>query len=235
MHRHKAHVENIALVARQLTKLGTEVIFTGGAIVGLLLTESGATDVRPTDDVDAIVAITQYADYVSLQEQLRKLGFKHDMDGPNCRFILDGLKVDIMPSEGTILGFTNRWYDIALRTAQEHLLADGTLIRVISAPAFIATKLEAFFDRGKGDLLLSHDMEDIVVVVDGRPELLDEIQAGDIDLLTYISDRFAEFVRDRQFIDSIGMHLLPDEGSQSRATIISDRINAISKLKGTRH
>ncbi len=91
MQRHSARAERIALVARQLAKLKTEFVFTGGAIVGLLLTDSATPDVRPADNVDVIVGITRYADYAYLQEGLRKLGFSHDMDGPNCRFILDGL------------------------------------------------------------------------------------------------------------------------------------------------
>lgn len=89
MQRHRTHIQNIVLVANQLANLGTEVVFTGGAIVGLLLTDPAAPDVRPTDDVDVIVGITKFSDYASLQERLRKLGFKHDMDGPNCRFTLD--------------------------------------------------------------------------------------------------------------------------------------------------
>jgi predicted nucleotidyltransferase len=108
-----------------------------------------------------------------LQDDLRKLDFKHDMDGPNCRFILHGLKVDVMPSEGRILGFTNSWYDYAIKTAVEYVLPDGTSIRLVSAPAFIATKLEAFYDRGKGDVHMSHDLEDIIAVVNGRAELMD--------------------------------------------------------------
>lgn len=88
MRRHSAHVESIAMVARQLEKLRTAFVFTGGAIVGLLLTDSAAPDIRPTDDVDVIVGITTYADYASLQEELRKLDFMHDMDGPNYRFIV---------------------------------------------------------------------------------------------------------------------------------------------------
>lgn len=146
------------MVARQLSQWRTEVVFTGGAIVGLLLTDRAATDVRPTDDVDAIVAAARYSNYAFLQDDLRKLGFMHDMEGPNCRFLLHGLKVDIMPSEGRILGFTNTWYDYAIKTAVEYVLPDGTSIRLISAPAFIATKLEAFYDRGKGDVRLSHDL-----------------------------------------------------------------------------
>lgn len=229
MQRHRAHIENIGLVAHQLAKLGTEVVFTGGAIVGLLLTDPAAPDVRPTDDVDVIVGIAKFSDYASLQERLRKLGFKHDMDGPNCRFTLDGLKVDIMPSEGNILGFTNRWYDYALRTADEHPLPDGSSVRVVSAPAFIATKLEAFHDRGQADYIVSHDLEDIIAVVDGRPELLDDIKEADLNVREYIRDCFAKLLNAEQFVDSIGMHLLPDEASQARAKIIIERLRAVAE------
>jgi predicted nucleotidyltransferase len=230
MLRHSAHAASIVMVARHLERLETEVVFTGGAIVGLLLTDSAAPDVRPTDDVDVIVGITRYSDYASLQEQLRKIGFKHDMNGPNCRFILDGLKVDVMPSEGTVLGFTNRWYDFALASANVYLMPDGTSIKLISTPAFVATKLEAFHDRGQGNFALSHDMEDIVAVVNGRSELLDEIQATDVEIRKYISESFSKLVGNREFIDSVGMHLLPDEGSQTRTRIIIDRIRAIANL-----
>jgi len=46
---------------------------------------------------------------------------------------------------------------------------------MVLAPYFLATKLEAFDGRGKGDYLSSHDIEDIVAVLDGRPEILDEL------------------------------------------------------------
>ncbi len=120
------------MVARQLEKLRTPFVFTGGAVVGLLLTDSAAPDVRPTDDVDVIVGITTYSDYASLQEELRRLDFMHDMDGPNCRFILNGLKVDVMPSEGKVLGFTNRWYDLAMRSAICHALPHGDVRELAS-------------------------------------------------------------------------------------------------------
>jgi len=230
MNRHSAYVENIASVARQLAKIKTVVVFTGGAIVGLLLTDRATPDVRPTDDVDVIVGAEQYADYAFLQEELRNLGFKHDMNGPSCRFILNELKVDVMPSEGKVLGFTNRWYDYAVSSANYYLLPDGTSIRLISAPAFIATKLEAFHDRGKGNFVLSHDMEDIIAVIDGRPELIDEVRIIDTDVRRYICESFAKLIDDTEFLDAIATHLLPDEGSQARARIIIDRVRAVSKL-----
>jgi hypothetical protein len=36
--------------------------------------------------------------------------------------------------------------------------------------AFVATKLEAFASRGGGDFLTSHDLEDVLNIVDGREE-----------------------------------------------------------------
>ena len=49
-------------------------------------------------------------------------------------------------------------------------------IRVITAPHFLATKLEAFRGGG-GDFLASHDLEDLVFVIDGRSEIVEEVRA----------------------------------------------------------
>jgi hypothetical protein len=50
----------------------------------------------------------------------------------------------------------------------------GTVIRSITAPYFLATKLEAFQSRGKGDVFASHDLEDVIAVIDGRPAITEE-------------------------------------------------------------
>ena len=60
-------------------------------------------------------------------------------------------------------------------------------IRVVTAPYFCATKLEAFRGRGKGDYLASHDLEDLITVVDARPELLDELRSEPEDVRSYIA------------------------------------------------
>lgn len=56
----------------------------------------------------------------------------------------------------------------AVHTAVTRVLPSGTSIRLISAPVLIATKLEAFADRGHGDFLAGHDLEDITTIADGR-------------------------------------------------------------------
>ena len=73
-----------------------------------------------------------------------------------------------MPTNPDILGFANRWYGPAVDAAETITLPSGQIARMVSAPYFLATKLEAFDGRGHGDYLLSHDMEDLIAVLDGR-------------------------------------------------------------------
>ena len=65
-------------------------------------------------------------------------------------------------------------------------LSDRIEIRVISGPAFVATKLEAFMSRGGGDILSSHDLEDILNVVDGRPSIVEELSAASEALQKFV-------------------------------------------------
>ena len=49
----------------------------------------------------------------------------------------------------------------------------GLRIRVVTAPYFVATKLEAFRGRGRGDYISSHDLEDLLAVIDGRDVIVE--------------------------------------------------------------
>jgi hypothetical protein len=53
-------------VARLLRPLLGEVVFVGGAVKGLLVTDEAAAGPRTTLDVDAIAEITSYAEYAAL-------------------------------------------------------------------------------------------------------------------------------------------------------------------------
>lgn len=90
------------------------------------------------------------------------------------------LIVDFMPDDERILGFSNRWYAQGIETAVSHPLTGELEIKHLTAPLFIATKLEAYRGRGGDDPLGSHDLEDVVIVVDGREELLAEVQTANI-------------------------------------------------------
>jgi hypothetical protein len=118
----------------------------GGAVTGLLITDEAAGDPRPTLDVDAIAAITSYAEYAAFGDRLRALGFAEDTseDAPLCRWVHHGMVLDVMPLDAKILGFSNRWYPAAMEAAVSRMLSDDLDVRIVTAPFFVAPKLEAF-------------------------------------------------------------------------------------------
>src|SRR5215469_9661156 len=94
-----------------------------------------------------------------------------------------------------VLGFTNVWYESALRHSLTLNLSRGEAIRVIAAPFFLGTKLEAFRGRGRMDFQSSHDLEDFVAVIEGRDTLLQEIAASPVPLRDYLAEASKDFAR----------------------------------------
>jgi len=78
-------------------------------------------------------------------------------------------------------------------------LPDGTVVRVVRAPHFLATKLQAYIGRGNGDPLGSRDVEDILSVIDGRSTLLDEVRRASPDLQAYIAGEISKLLVHKDF------------------------------------
>jgi hypothetical protein len=129
-----------------------------------------------------------------------------------------------------ILGFHNRWYPMAVETADTIDLSDGITIRLITAPLFLATKLEAFKGRGQGDFLTSHDLEDIVTVVDGRNTLLQEVQTCAAELKTYLGVEFTALMSNSRFLTALPGHLPGDSGSQQRLGSLIAKLRNLAAL-----
>ena len=106
-------------------------------------------------------------------------------------------------------------------------LAGNLTIRMVSPPCFVATKIEAFHGRGGGDYLTSHDIEDLVAVVDGRPEINSEIEEAPDDLRTYLHDQLTNLLGDDDFRDALPGHLRGDATSQSRLPTLLWRLHRI--------
>jgi hypothetical protein len=185
----KHNIELLVEAARLLQPLLGELVFVGGSTTSLLITDKAAAEVRPTYDVDAIAEISSYAAYADFSERLRRCGFREDTSegAPICRWRQKKTILDVMPLDEKILGFSNRWYKPALDSAVVHELGPDLRVRVVTAVYFSATKLEAFAGRGKSDYQSSHDLEDLMAVVDGRAELVEEIRAGTEDVRAYIA------------------------------------------------
>jgi predicted nucleotidyltransferase len=224
--------ERLITAARLLRPLLGELVFVGGAVTGLLITDEAAADPRTTFDVDAIAEITSYAEYAAFGDRLRALGFQEDTreGAPLCRWVHHGTTLDVMPLEERILGFSSRWYRAAMRSSATERLSDGLEIRMVTGPFFIATKLEAFKGRGKGDFFGSHDLEDLISIVDGRPALVTEVHAGAVDLRVYVRTTINGLLGTPGFLDALPGYLLPDRASQSRIGIVLRRLEELASV-----
>ena len=228
----KHNLELLGEAARLLSPLLGELVFVGGSTTALLITDKAAAEVRPTYDVDAIAEISSYAAYADFSERLRRCGFTEDASegAPICRWRQKKTILDVMPLDEKILGFSNRWYKPAMDAAIVHELEPDLRVRVVTAVYFCATKLEAFAGRGKNDYQLSHDLEDLTAVVDGRAELVEGIRAGAENVRAYIAAEIRKLLAIREFLNALPGYLLPDQASQARVSILLERLKKIAAL-----
>lgn len=222
-------------IAQALGELREQVVFVGGAVAGLLVTDPLADPVRATRDVDAVVNASR-AMFHRIEQAVAERGFARDVSSDViCRWVhkASGVLFDLMPVRPEVLGFSNRWYPYAVQTAERVNLGmaegegagEAIEIRLVSAVAFIATKLEAFASRGGGDFLSSHDLEDVLNIVDGREALADELAAAPAELRQAVATAFAPLLANPAFVNVLpGLIAEPE-----RAGLVMNRLRALSR------
>ena len=227
------NIESLVHVAEKLQALDEHFAFLGGAVLPLLLDDTSIVIVRPTKDVDVIVEVLTRLEYSKLEERLRASGFKHDMTqgAPKCRWLVDGIMVDVMAASGEASDWPSKWFPEALAHALPVKLSAICSANVVTAPFFIATKLEAFSDRGERDFYGSHDLEDILTVLDGRATVLEEIGNSPDVLRKYLSDWFSDLISEADFIQCLPGHVPPDSASQERVPILVETIQRIARTQ----
>lgn len=213
-------------------ELLAHVAFVGGSTTAFLVTDPITRQaVRFTEDVDLIVHVDGLAQWQQWQRKLHARGFtQHMEDDIICRMRLGDLKVDLMPDDENILGFTNRWYRSAIEHAEPYPLNESITINLLSPVYFIATKLEAWLGRGGNDPMRSHDLEDMINLVDGREELAGEVMAATPDVRDYIAAQFQALLEHPEFDYAIQGNLQDN----NRAELFYQRWEQISGLNRTR-
>ncbi len=219
----------LAEITAKLDALGLNHVFVGGSIVEFLLDNPGLSPMRPTDDLDLIVEVVAGRNYAEVEQKLRSAGFAHDMSpgAPICRWLHDETIIDIMPTDGAFMGLNTAWFTEALATARPYGIG-GVSVPLISPVAFIATKLAAFADRGEGDYLGSHDLEDIITVIDGRAGIADEVAKAEPRLRTFVATSFGNLVANSDFQESLSGQLPPDTASQARLPSLRQKLRLIA-------
>jgi hypothetical protein len=177
---------NIQLLERAaafLEPILPEIVFVGGTLTGILVTDPGAALVRTTKDVDVVAQIAGEKGYRWASQKMLQLGFGPDRSegAPVCRWKKEEVPVDLMGTGETPFGPTNPWYELGWDSRISHTLPSGRTIQILHAPVWILTKWVAFQSRGEGDMAGSPDIEDLVSVLDGRPELTEEIRGANFE------------------------------------------------------
>jgi len=92
---------------------------------------------------------------------------------------------------------------------------------------FLATKFEAYLGRGQGDALGSRDIEDILMLVDGRTTIVSDIKAAQSNVQQYIAGQFHELYEDRNFEFAVNSAA---NGDRAREEVLFERIDLIKRM-----
>lgn len=190
------NVSRLETVAEGLGELNEYVVYVGGAVAELYVTDPAKTDMRETMDIDCVTQLSSYAKLTELEGLLRRKGFQNDTSPgtPICRWIYKDEVVDIMPDDENVIGFTNMWYHEALAAKEKRTLSNGIDIYIFSLPYYVATKLEAVKGRGGDDWRWSHDFEDIIYILNYCPTFVLTLQSVNLKLKKYLKKAFSDIL-----------------------------------------
>lgn len=138
------------------------------------------------------------------------------------------MKIDIVPSTRWVLGFTNRWYAGLAADSRIVPLSEGRTIRIPNLPRFLATKLEAYADPRRawsGDPRSSHDVEDVLAVLDGCRRIEDELRSAGHEVENFLRSGFAALLADPAFVEAVD-GFARDAGRASRILGVMRRFAA---------
>jgi len=219
---HQANITRIKAVYNALAHLKDQVVFVGGATVSLYVDQM-AEEARPTDDVDVVVEVLSLAGYAAIEDQLRKIGFVNDQESKIiCRYKVQGITVDIMPTVENVLGFQNKWYPEGFINSIDHFIDEHHTVRIFSLSYFIASKLDAFTDRSGNDGRTSTDFEDIVYVLEFRRAVWNDLDNAPTEVKTYLRAKFKELLANPYFQEWVDGHV--SYGSPPATYFIIERL-----------
>lgn len=218
-HRNEVRIK---VVAKALAELNQTVVFVGGAVVGLYCDDAARSESRPTDDVDVVIEVLSRRDYVELEDKLRHLRFQPDSSSSViCRYKFKDIVVDIMPSEGKILGFTNRWYQEGVGNTVAVKLASDITVQVFEMAYFLASKMEALKSERRGnDYRGNSDFEDIVYLFDNRSTLQADLSGANVVIKEYIKATLVQILARPNVYEEVATNLEPSGRNERRARII---------------
>ncbi|MGQ0640429.1 MAG: hypothetical protein ACT4P6_06610 [Gemmatimonadaceae bacterium] len=223
----------IARIADALGELVGEVVFIGGAIAPLLQTDAVIPNIRPTTDVDAVVASSGYSSHNEFETKIEARGFKRDSAYPGHahRWLApDRTPFDIVPAGNHTGGSGNEWDHMVLQTAVETEVRPGMRVKHASAMGFLSQKWAAYKDRGAGDPFGSEDLEDILALVVARPSIVRDFQSAPLNMQRQVCEGFRQLSANPAFEDLIAAHLANAKPYRFIRTTLLERIQPMMEV-----
>jgi predicted nucleotidyltransferase len=179
-------------------------------------------------DIDFTLKLYTYKAFSEILERLSQLGFHPDPFGHSINsYKYKNISVDIMLAFDSPLGPCNRWYQKGFNSLHE-ITIEGETIQVFSVPYFLATKFEAYNDRGE-DIRTSHDFEDIIYVINNREDIVEEIAKSDADVRQFLQTEIQKVLSNKLLEEILSYHIVPSD-FEYRYPMVIEKLNKIAKL-----
>lgn len=193
-----------------------KVVFVGGSALSLYITDDAAPEFHPSNDVDLIIDVDSKGEYLLFEQQLLDRNFRKIpvSSGPDT-WEYDGITICTTPVYAELSGFFNRWYEEGVFHARNYSLPDGTTIRIFDPAYFVASKLDAFHNRGSDDPRKSEDFQDLIYLLDNRSEIIDDVTRAFYNVRAYIREEFTRIMSRNDFEEGIVYALPGNMGEDS--------------------
>jgi len=222
------NIATVTEVAKALQGIKETMVFVGGAVISIYTDDPAADEIRPTKDIDLTVHIVNLSHWQKVQEQLAQLGFHPDPFGNSiCSYTYKDRAIDIMATEDGPLGPANKWFKIGFQNLWS-MQAKNQEIKVLSAPCYLATKFEAFNNRGQ-DYRSSHDIEDIIYILDNRIHIVQEISNDNSLIIEFLKEQLTLMRRKDILSETLVAHIHPLMLAD-RMPIVEEKITQILAL-----
>ncbi|MFT6202795.1 MAG: hypothetical protein ACI9V1_001126 [Spirosomataceae bacterium] len=232
MANHK-NIVRLQVIAKALEEVVEKVIFVGGAVVELYCDDPAKEESRPTDDIDVVVELISYSKFAYLEDKLRAAGFANETNsGVICRYVYHDIIVDIMPTSGEVLGFTNKWYEVGAKNTTPLTLSNGQNITLFQLLYFIGSKFEALKSKRHGsDYRLNSDFEDIIYLFNNRTTIENDITSAESNIKDYIIEQIILLCKRPFITDEISANL-DFSNRENRKNRILNIWERLSEIKG---
>jgi hypothetical protein len=200
-------LENLARVAAALREIrGERFVFAGASILPLFLDADFPGRPRPTKDTDVVVPVLHYGQWSRLRDALIAVGFREraDIEAPRqIVFWLGDIRADFMPVRMPDFGMEDRWLSLGFDLAEPDELENGDRILRLPMSAWLVAKIEAFEERGRRDMLVSKDLEDIATLMIGRRNVVQDVQNAHPDIRARCIEAFRQWRNELEVLDAL--------------------------------